>query len=60
MLPLENAKFCALLYANDLLPGDNLETINKCNGSIKKCHRWPENSSLSCTLDTLTAQEKAK
>ena len=60
MLPLENAKFCALLYANDLLPGDNLETINKCNGSIQKCHRWPENSSLSCTLDTLTAQEKAK
>ena len=28
-LPLENAKFCAMLYANDLLPGGNLETINE-------------------------------
>ena len=31
-----------------------------CNSSIKECHSWLENSLLSCTSDTLTAQEKAK
>ena len=28
--------------------------------SIKEWNSWPENSLLSCTSDTLTAQEKAK
>ena len=35
-LLLENAKFCALLYANDLLPGGNLETTNEIQTRVHK------------------------
>ena len=35
-LPLENARFCALLFANDLLPDGNLETINEIQTRARK------------------------
>ena len=46
-LPLENAKFCVLLYANDLLPGGNLETTNEIQTRAHKVTHFMSHIVLS-------------